>query len=73
MSRPSPWRTAFARRTYAGGALWAGGLLWSWVTGTSDQAAWLHIRLDPGGWRISGPAPLGARTSSTPASARPAA
>jgi len=47
--RPSPWRSPFARRTYLAGALWAAGLLVSWVTRTPDQAGWLAIRLDAAG------------------------
>lgn len=47
--RPSPWRTRFARRTYLAGALWATGLLLSWISRTPDEAGWLAIRLDAAG------------------------
>jgi Cd2+/Zn2+-exporting ATPase len=49
VSRPSPWRTPFAYRTYAAGVLWAAGLLAAWLTAAPDQAGWLAIRLDLAG------------------------
>ncbi len=49
MTRPSPWRTPFARCTYAAGALWAAGFVVAWVTGAPDRAGWLVIRLDLAG------------------------
>ncbi len=49
MTRPSPWNTPFAHRTYAAGVLWAAGLAASWTTGTPDQPGWLAIRLDAAG------------------------
>jgi len=49
VTRLSPWRTPFALRTYAAGALCAAGLLISWLTGVHDQAGWLAIRLDLAG------------------------
>lgn len=48
--RPSPWRGAFAYRTYGAGALWAAGLALSALTGTPDAGGgWLAIRLDAAG------------------------
>jgi Cd2+/Zn2+-exporting ATPase len=44
--RPSPWRTAFAHRTYASGILWSAGVALSWLTGVPDSGGWLVIRLD---------------------------
>lgn len=44
--RPSPWRTAFAHRTYASGLLWSAGVALSWLTGVPDSGGWLVIRLD---------------------------
>jgi Cd2+/Zn2+-exporting ATPase len=49
MTRPSPWATTFARRTYAAGALWALGLAVAWITEAPDRAGWLAIRLDAAG------------------------
>ncbi len=49
MTRPSPWRTPFAHRTYAAGVLWAAGLVAMWLTRAPDQAGWLAIRLDLAG------------------------
>lgn len=49
MTRPSPWHTPFARRTYAAGVLWACGLIAAWLTRAPDQAGWLAIRLDLAG------------------------
>ncbi len=65
MTRPSPWRTPFASRTYAAGGLWAAGVLAAWLTDAPDQAGWLAIRLDlagilytagslVGGWNFAG-------------------
>lgn len=47
--RPSPWRTPFARRTYAACALLAAGALVSLVAHAPDQAGWLKVRLDLAG------------------------
>ncbi len=74
MTRPSPWRTPFARRTYAAGALWAAGVLAAWLTAAPDQAGWLAIRLDlagmlytaaslVGGWNFAGAGIRAVRTS----------
>ncbi len=48
-TRPSPWATVFARRTYLAGAFWATGLLVSVITHTPDRAGWLAVRLDAAG------------------------
>ena len=48
-SRPSPWRSGFAWRTYASGLLWAAGVAASWWVGVEDRAGWLAFRLDPAG------------------------
>ena len=47
--RPSPWRTPFARRTYAACAFLAAGALVSLVAHAPDQAGWLKVRLDLAG------------------------
>lgn len=47
--RPSPWRTAFARRTYAACGFLAAGALVSLVAHAPDQAGWLKVRLDLAG------------------------
>ena len=71
--RPSPWRSLFARRTYAAGVLWGAGLVAAWVTGTPDRAGWLALRLDlsgllytaaalMGGWNFAGGGLRAART-----------
>ncbi len=57
--RQSPWRTAFAHRTYAAGALWVAGLALSWLTGAPDRAGWLAIRLDPAGLLYTAAAAVG--------------
>jgi Cd2+/Zn2+-exporting ATPase len=73
VSLPSPWRTPFARRTYAAGALWAAGLLAAWLTRAPDHAGWLAIRLDlagllymaasaVGGWNFAAAGVRAART-----------
>jgi len=73
MTRPSPWRTPFAHRTYAAGLLWAAGLVAAWVTRAPDEAGWLAIRLDlagvlytaaslVGGWNFAGAGWRAART-----------
>ncbi len=49
MTRPSPWNTPFAHRTYAAGVFWAAGLVVSQATGTFDQPGWLAIRTDAAG------------------------
>ncbi len=48
-TRPSPWRTPFAARTYAAGVLLTLGGVVSLVVGAADQAGWLAIRLDTAG------------------------
>lgn len=55
----SPWRSAFARRTYAAGAFWAAGLLAAWLTRAPDQAGWLAIRLDVAGVLYTAAAAVG--------------
>lgn len=61
----TPWRTPFARRTYAAGVVWAAALLTAWLTQAPDQPGWLAIRLDVagllytaaalvGGWNFAG-------------------
>ncbi|MGH7676202.1 MAG: heavy metal translocating P-type ATPase [Gemmatimonadales bacterium] len=73
MTRPSAWRTPFARRTYAAGALWAAGLAVSRLADAPDSAGWLAIRLDlagvlytaasgVGGWNFFGAGLRAART-----------
>lgn len=47
--RPSPWSTAFARRTYAAGVLWAAGLAVSLFIHVPDQSGWFAVRLDAAG------------------------
>ena len=49
VARPSPWRTRFAQRTYAAGALLAVGGVVSLAVHAPDQAGWLAIRLDAAG------------------------
>ena len=44
--RPSPWGTAFARRTYVASVFWAIGLALSWWTNSPDTQGLLRIRLD---------------------------
>ena len=46
VERPSPWKTRFAQRTYAAGALLAVGATVSLVVHAPDQAGWLALRLD---------------------------
>jgi Cd2+/Zn2+-exporting ATPase len=48
-SQPSPWRSAFAQRTYLAGALWATGALIGRLSGAPDHAGWLAVRVDPAG------------------------
>ena len=48
-SAPSPWRSAFAHRTYLAGLLWVAGVVVSRSTGVPDQAGWLALRTDPAG------------------------
>ncbi|HWO89440.1 MAG TPA: hypothetical protein VNL98_09860, partial [Gemmatimonadales bacterium] len=73
MMRRSPWRTPFAQRTYAAGALWAAGLAAAWISDAPDRAGWLAIRLDAagliytlgalvGGWNFFGAGLRAART-----------
>jgi Cd2+/Zn2+-exporting ATPase len=45
-SRPSPWATPFARRTYVAGGFWAIGLVTSWLLGAPDTPGLLRLRLD---------------------------
>jgi len=65
VTRPSPWGSAFARRTYVAGILWAAGVIAARITETSDHAGWLAFRLDlpgllyvaaalVGGWNFAG-------------------
>ncbi len=49
VERPSPWKTRFAQRTYAAGALLAVGGVVSLAVNAPDQAGWLAIRLDAAG------------------------
>ena len=50
-TRPSPWTTSEAIRTYASGALWTAGLVLVFVVGHGpDQAGWWRIRTDAAGW-----------------------
>ncbi|MBI4887313.1 MAG: cadmium-translocating P-type ATPase, partial [Acidobacteria bacterium] len=49
VERPSPWKTRFAQRTYAAGALLAVGGVVSLAVHAPDQAGWLAIRLDAAG------------------------
>jgi len=49
VERPSPWKTRFAQRTYAAGALLAVGATVSLVVHAPDQAGWLALRLDAAG------------------------
>jgi Zn2+/Cd2+-exporting ATPase len=49
MLPPSPWRSAFARRTCLAGVLWAAGLVASRLTGAPDHAGWLALRTDAAG------------------------
>jgi len=46
VSRPSPWKTPFAQRTYAACVFLAIGSLLSLWTGRPDQEGWLRLRLD---------------------------
>ncbi|WP_425153811.1 heavy metal translocating P-type ATPase [Candidatus Palauibacter sp.] len=50
-TRPSPWTTSEAIRTYASGVLWTVGLVLVFVVGHGpDQAGWWRIRTDAAGW-----------------------
>ena len=49
VERSSPWKTRFAQRTYAAGALLAVGGVVSLAVNAPDQAGWLAIRLDAAG------------------------
>jgi Cd2+/Zn2+-exporting ATPase len=73
VTRPSPWRTPFALRTYAAAVLWAAGVVAAWLTAPPDQPGWLAIRLDVagilfieasvvGGWNFAGAGLRAART-----------
>ncbi|HQR16954.1 MAG TPA: cation-translocating P-type ATPase [Gemmatimonadales bacterium] len=57
--RPSAWATAFARRTYLAGILWALGVMTSLVTRVPDHAGWLAIRLDLAGLLYTAAAIIG--------------
>ena len=59
MSRPDPWRTAFAYRAYAAGLLWVGGGVLAGLIGAPDRTGWLAIRLDAPGLLYSGAALVG--------------
>lgn len=58
-TRPSPWRTPFAQRTYLAGGFWAAGLLLSWLTQAPDHAGWLAFRLDTPGLLYTAAALIG--------------
>ncbi len=45
-ARPSPWKTAAARHTYASGFLWITGMAWAFVADSPDVAGWLRVRGD---------------------------
>ena len=73
MTPRSSWRTPFAQRTYAAGALWGAGVVAAWIARAPDQAGWLAIRLDlagvlymaaslAGGWNFAGAGARAART-----------
>ena len=73
MTRPSPWRTPFAYRTYVAGAMWAAGVVVAWIMHAPDRSGWLALRLDPagilytaaalvGGWNFAGAGFRAART-----------
>ena len=47
--RPSPWKTPFALRAYAAGALWLAGVIAQWLTHVPDQPGWLAVRFDLAG------------------------
>ena len=65
ITRPSPWRTPEAVRTYVSGGLWALGLVLVFVVGHGpDQAGWWRIRTDAAGWTFLAGALVGAGTSS---------
>lgn len=46
---PSPWQSLFARRTYISALLCGAGLVVDQLTGGSDRAGWLLLRLDVAG------------------------
>ena len=49
-SRPSPWTTAEAWRTYVAGALWVVGLVLTFVSESEPESAgWLRVHTDPAG------------------------
>ena len=60
MKRPSPWRTAFAYRTYAAGVLCGAGVIVAWATHAPDRAGWLALRLDAAGVLYAAAAIVGA-------------
>ena len=73
MTPTSPWRSAFARRTYVAGVLWVAGVTAAWLTNAQDHSGWLAIRVDPagilymaaslvGGWNFAGAGWRAART-----------
>lgn len=57
--RPSPWTTAFARRTYMAGLLWAVAGVVSLFTHVPDQSGWLALRLDAAGLQYTAAAVIG--------------
>lgn len=73
-TRPSPWATTEAWRTYAAGALWTAGLLMTVLSTTEpERAGWLRVHTDPlgllflaaaltGGWNFF---PKGLRAART--------
>ena len=49
-SRPSPWSTSEAVRTYLAGGLWAVGLVLTFLSpGSPEPAGWLRVSTDPPG------------------------
>lgn len=73
-SRPSPWTTTEAWRTYVAGALWTSGLVLALLsTSEPDSGGWLRVHTDPlgllflaaaltGGWNFF---PKGLRSART--------
>jgi Cd2+/Zn2+-exporting ATPase len=55
----SPWRSAFARRTYGAGLLCLAGIVASWLSGVPDRPGWLALRLDAAGLLYLGAAVVG--------------
>lgn len=46
-TRPSPWRSRFAHRTYASGLAWSTAMLWAAWVPTTGAPGWLAVRTDP--------------------------